>query len=583
MANHIIAVGISNYQGVRHLQYADKDAKEFYFLFERNVGDIGYKRLLVDSEASLAAIRNALGAGIEENLGNEDTFYFFFSGHGAIAKSQDGSGFSNYLLPFDASQDVVNTCISIEYLKDRFSKIQCKNKLIIIDSCFSGSINSKAYTRVNLKSLKDVKTFQNTLSGKGQITFTASKEDEEAIEDLELENGLFTHYFLEELQKETYGERVPILSIHAPVTENVISRAKERHNFDQTPTFKGDLEGVVYLPVFKKRLVITPQEIEIATHPELSEARIPLPEIKIEDEKLLEDIQKLVELVIKGSSADQKYANITLEKNLVSAIRNLRESYEDIFKSVGNDVSKIPESVTRLEAESFYIQLIGCVIAAFGNQDQMANYTERIGEILGFGEGKSGLTALIDMPEIILVDIIYSVGIICLINNSLELFGTLLNTKIYDSNRMQYLEFYKRYDIHYSSSLGGQATKVGDHVRDTLENNVWLTALCPQLEGKIVDYQLQLNLLLGAFCYSHDIGLFADYGRFYGKRVMPLVARIRDDVTFRRKVADFLEKEEDSVIDFLKEYLDKARDKMYSGFWWNSVNSGVFEGKVDFL
>ena len=268
---------------------------------------------------------------------------------------------------------------------------------------------------------------------------------------------------------------------------------------------------------------------------------------------------------------------------MVSAIKNLRGSYEEVFKDVGDDVSKIPEAVARLEAESYYIQLIGCAIAAFGNQEQMANYTERIGEILGFGEGKSGLIALIDMPEIILVDIIYSIGIICLVRNKLELFGTLLNTKIYDSNQLQYLELYRRRDIHYSSSLGGQATKLGDHVRDILPNNVWLTALCPQLEGKVVDYQLQVNLLLGAFYYSHDIGLFADYGRFYGKRVMPLVARIRDDSAFRCKAASFLQKEEDSVIAFLKEYLDKARDKMYSGFWWNSVNSGVFEGKVDFL
>jgi len=333
--NHIIAIGISIYQAVRNLQYANKDAREFFYLFENNVGNIGYNRLLVDSEASLAAIRNALGVELEKNVGHEDTFFFFFSGHGAVATSQDGKGLSNYLLPFDASQDVASTSMSIEYLRDRFSKIPCKNKLIIIDSCFSGSINSKAYTNVNIKDSKDVKTFENTISGKGQITLTASKEDEEAVEDLELQNGLFTYYFLEELQNERYGEKIPILSIHAPVTEHVIERAKDKHGFEQTPTFKGELEGVVYLPIFKKRLVITPQEIEVPTHPELGEARIPAVEIKIEDEKLREVTQELVELVIKGSSTDQKYGNIALEKHLVSAIKNLHGSYEEVFKGVG--------------------------------------------------------------------------------------------------------------------------------------------------------------------------------------------------------------------------------------------------------
>ena len=228
MANHILAIGISSYRGIRNLQYAAKDAKDFYYLFTNNVGDIGYQVLLVDSEATLASIRNSLGVELQRAAGVDDAFFFFFSGHGALAASQEGEGFSNYLLPFDASDDVLNTSISIEYLKDRFSKINCKNKLIIIDSCFSGSINSKAYTQLNIKSLNKVKTFENTISGKGHITFTASKEDEEAIEDIELKNGLFTYYFLEELQNSSHGERIPILSIHAPVTEHVIQRAKDK-------------------------------------------------------------------------------------------------------------------------------------------------------------------------------------------------------------------------------------------------------------------------------------------------------------------------------------------------------------------
>jgi hypothetical protein len=581
MANHILAIGISSYRGIRSLQYAAKDAKDLYYLFANNVDDIGYQVLLVDSEATLASIRNSLGAELQEAVGVDDAFFFFFSGHGALAASQEGEGFSNYLLPFDASDDILNTAISIEYLKGRFSKINCKNKLIIIDSCFSGSINSKAYTQLNIKSLNKVKTFENTISGKGHITFTASKEDEEAIEDIELKNGLFTYYFLEELQNSSHGERIPLLSIHAPVTEHVIQRAKDKYSFEQTPTLKGEMEGVLYLPLFKKRLKISPEEIEIPTHPELQQTLVPSFELDIEDKKIRDDINKLLDLVAGSRRNDQ--ARIIESKRLVtSAIRKLRDAYEGIFREVGDDVSKIPESIAKLESNSYYIQLIGCVISAFGNGDLMEDYAEQVGDILGFGMGKSGLTALIDIPEIVLVNITYLIGITSLVNGSLDLFCKFLSTKIYDTRNLQYVELYKRYDIHYCSSLGGKATTVGDHIQSTIDNNTWLTILCPQIEGKKMEYRLQVNFLLGAFCYSHGIKLFADYGRFYGTRIMPLVARIRDDSIFAAKVANFLGKEEGQLIDFLKEYLKEA-DYKGAGLWWHSIGPSIFDNKIDFL
>ena len=88
MKNHIIAIGISSYQAVRLLSYAAKDAKDFYYLFTNNIGDIGYSRLLIDSEATLATIRSSLGAELEQHVSTEDTLFFFFSGHGAIAVSR---------------------------------------------------------------------------------------------------------------------------------------------------------------------------------------------------------------------------------------------------------------------------------------------------------------------------------------------------------------------------------------------------------------------------------------------------------------------------------------------------------------
>jgi len=576
MVNHVIAIGIAKYQSIRPLQFADKDAKEFYYLFENNITDIGYKKLLINNEASLAAIRNGLGIELEENVGVDDSLFFFFSGHGGEAPSQDGSGLATYLLPFDASADIENTCISIEYLKNRLEKINCMNKIMIIDSCFSGPINSKAYKVINYKSTKGIKTFENTISGKGQVTFTASKSDEAAIEDIELENGLFTYYFLKELQNESYGDKIAITAVQEPVTVNVMKRAEE-HGVVQTPTFSGYLEGSLYLPMCRHKLSIAPMVIEVETEKERPIVRVPVVDIDVEDESIAKSLKDIVELVSRGVSSDSGYNNIALDRYLVEAINELRSKYEEAFVSVGNDASKIPEELAKFEARSLYVQFMGCAIATFGSEAQMVRYIERAAALLHFGRGKSGLVGLINITDIVLVDIVYCIGIIALANNRMEVLGALLNTKVYDPDRARYSGFYNHYYIHYAKSLGGRATEVGDHVRKMLEKNRWLPSLCPQIIGRETEYQLQVNLLLGMFNYKHKLPLWADYGRFYEMRVMPLAARIRDDELFRSRIAKFMGMEDNEVINFMKEYLGVAPSKFHSGHFWQSITPEIFE------
>jgi hypothetical protein len=220
---------------------------------------------------------------------------------------------------------------------------------------------------------------------------------------------------------------------------------------------------------------------------------------------------------------------------------------------------------------------MGCAIATFGSEAQMGRYTERVAELLQLGREKSGLVALINIPEIVLVDIVYCIGVIALANNRIEILEALLNTKVYDADSNRYAKFCSKYDIHYAKSLGGRATDVGDHVRKMLENNRWLASLCPQIMGRETEYQLQVNLLLGMFNYRNELPLWADYGRFYGNRVMPLAARIRDDEIFRSKIAKFLGMEENEVIGFMKEYLGIAQKKFYSGYFWHSIGPEIFK------
>lgn len=284
---HIVSIGISKHQEsfVQDLEYAHKDAVDFFKLVSLNVGQIGYNVLLTDSEATLAKIRTALGSDLQKAVGEDDYFFFFYSGHGTIADISNNSSCAHYVLPFDATRDVQNSCIPVTYLKEIFDSLKCRASIIFLDSCFSGGINSKHFPNPKTKSVKSIKTFANTLAGKGSMVFTASKDDEEAIEDEEKKNGLFTSCLLEELQRERESDKFSVVDTFTPVAETVTKRAKDVYGHIQTPTFNGHLEGIVYLPTFKEKLPYTPEIIDLPLHPETIPQSILIPELEIGDKK----------------------------------------------------------------------------------------------------------------------------------------------------------------------------------------------------------------------------------------------------------------------------------------------------------
>jgi len=316
MKFHIVGVGISKYQNpfVRDLEFAAKDAIELFSVFESNIADIGHNRLLIDSEATLGQIRAALGEDLTNEAKPEDSFLFFYSGHGTTAAIADEDALAHYLIPFDATHDFINTCISIDYLRGIFEKLPCQAKLVFIDSCFSGSINSKGYTNQSQKSSSRVKTFTNTLLGTGNVTFTACKDIEQAIEDPERRNGLFTAEILLELRRERSVDKFAVADLFTPVTENVLKRAKERFAHVQTPTINSHFEGVLYLPVFKDRKIITPQLIKPPRFSELASISIPVPRISIDNKQLEQSINDLIALASANSRESSRTHEIAFER-----------------------------------------------------------------------------------------------------------------------------------------------------------------------------------------------------------------------------------------------------------------------------
>jgi len=576
MKHHIVAIGVSRHQHpfVNNLAHAAKDAQEFFNLFIQNMADVGSQNLLVDSEATLAQIRTALGTELQEQLQPDDAFFFFYSGHGSTSENTDNSSLAHFLLPFDATPDITNSAISFLYLKETFDKLPCKAKFVFIDSCFSGAINAKGYTKASKKEFKEVKTLTNTVSGKGYLIFSASKEDETAIEDPEYQNGLFTYFLLGELQKDRKEDKFPVVEIFTPITEQVTKRAKEKYGHTQTPTLSSHLEGNVFLPRFTKRIKLSPSVLEVPRYPELAQAAFPIPEIQLDDKQQEKLINDIIGLVVRARQQQEPVSEIAFERFCAKLARKLREDWEKIFTETGGDVSEIPISVAKLEAAAFQFTLLGAVVAVFGSDKQMEVYGENAVEILGWGRHRAGLMALIAAPQIIVVEIIYIVGVLCLARNHLKPFDVLLKTPVYDvdyRDRPPCPLLLERH-IHYCRALGGSSTTVNDHIRKILESFGWLAELAPKLGAEVGDFQRQVNFLLVMLTVHSKDYLWPDCARWDSLRVRPLVNRIKYDPKLKKQLGEMFGTKEDKTRQIFMKYLSEIKSRgLGHEYWWESI------------
>ena len=213
---YAIVVGISNYPGASSdLQYADDDAmalrNALIDVYDYQSDDIN---LLTDIGASYNAIQNAI-SDVKGKAVPGDEVVFFFSGHGAKGKADDG--------------DMSNTDQAIVVNKDNgdwgyiwdgelvqwFNGFKANRIVFIFDSCLAGGMSVlKAPNRVvNMACTINGVSYEGTSWGNG--------------------HGQFTYYFAEEGMQ--YKKADIRAKDDAVTVEEAFDYAKANCQF-QTPT-----------------------------------------------------------------------------------------------------------------------------------------------------------------------------------------------------------------------------------------------------------------------------------------------------------------------------------------------------------
>jgi uncharacterized caspase-like protein len=226
---YAVLIGVQDYPGDSNdLSYTENDANDMEILLKASSWTIEKK--LLSADATRAGIESAI-ADLGQRVGSDAnaTVLVYFSGHGSSISVKGVD--TGYIVPWDGlastgqawyggtdeATSVVANWITPAEMTQWLDTVACRNKLLILDSCFSGSFvdagssidvspqdsNTSTGTAeasilatavANLGSLL-AKSLE-TGGAPGVTTISASGSEEESYDDLDHKNGAFTYYLL---------------------------------------------------------------------------------------------------------------------------------------------------------------------------------------------------------------------------------------------------------------------------------------------------------------------------------------------------------------------------------------------------
>lgn len=130
-----VMVGISDYQGfANNLQYTDEDAVKMGEALRRAGVLADQSIVLTNAQATTAGVRAAFQR-VAAQAGPNDTFLFFYSGHGTQTAASAGANEPDQR---DESIVMVDGLISDDEMAQMFRQVRAGTSIIALDSCFSG-------------------------------------------------------------------------------------------------------------------------------------------------------------------------------------------------------------------------------------------------------------------------------------------------------------------------------------------------------------------------------------------------------------------------------------------------------------
>jgi formylglycine-generating enzyme required for sulfatase activity/uncharacterized caspase-like protein len=291
--NYAVTIGINQYQNLRPLKYAQRDASAMrnFFLTELKFEKVYYFAEgspkipseygpPLPSEPTFGNLDRFLDVRFEQPfLESGDNLWFFFAGHGRRSGGRD------YLMPLDSSpKRLERTAIAIRDIADRLRRSGADNVVLMIDAC-RGEDDRDGGEGIG----REVQ--------QGIITLFSCSPNELSYEIDELQQGVFTHALLEGLRIQGEGNCATVERLYQHL-QHQVPRLNQRHNKpSQTPY-------AITEPATKLHLILIPQQATLQDVMALKNDAL-----EAEAENDLDLAEQLWIRVLVASSADRQAIN----------------------------------------------------------------------------------------------------------------------------------------------------------------------------------------------------------------------------------------------------------------------------------
>lgn len=229
--SHAVVIGIDKYQNVPQLGGAVRDAEVFARALEAHGFEV---TLLVDEQATRAAIAEELGDRLHARVGPDDRVIVFFAGHGF--STGDGDTRMGYLLPIEGKRDAVRaTSLSMSELQNWLAGYDAKHVMFLADACYSGLALATRSTGLDPGTASYL---QEITTKRVRFTLVAGRDDQEAHEDTQSGHGVFTRFVLEGLDGAADANQDGLVTsdeLSVYVKPQVSTYVSQNFNSSQTP------------------------------------------------------------------------------------------------------------------------------------------------------------------------------------------------------------------------------------------------------------------------------------------------------------------------------------------------------------
>jgi uncharacterized caspase-like protein len=246
-----VVIGISRYQKVPSLTYADRDARAVADYLHNWVGVPSQNiTMLLNDQATLNNLKRVLGTELRRKAAPADTVIIYYAGHGAPepdAVSRDDDGLEKYIIPYDGdASDLYTTALPMREIEAIFQRIGAERVIFITDACYSGAVGGRTVFTGARRALISEAFLDRLAKSKGHVVLTAGRANELSEENHSLSHGVFTYYLLEGLRGKADLDGDGVITIDE-IYAYVSRKVPEATGQNQHPLKKGQVEGQLVL------------------------------------------------------------------------------------------------------------------------------------------------------------------------------------------------------------------------------------------------------------------------------------------------------------------------------------------------